>query len=293
MTPALEFLSLNKSFGNRKALDAVTLSIKPGEMVALLGASGSGKSTLLRHVTGFIRAESGCVKVNGQTVQTDGVIDPRIRSLRTDIGVVFQQFNLVERLSVMTNVMAGTLGRSNWLSSIFMRFSMEQRQRAMEALLKVGIEHTAWQRASTLSGGQQQRAAIARCIVQGARLILADEPIASLDPESARRVMELLCQLNREEGCTIVVSLHQLEFAVRYCPRLVALRGGRVVYDGPSSALTREVLADLYGAQTGDLIGASGVPLQSGLSIADLPITPIVQSRISHHTQSSNPIINA
>ena len=139
-----------------------------------------------------------------------------------------------------------------------MRFSVEQRQKALEALASVGIEQTAWQRASTLSGGQQQRAALARCLVQGARLILADEPIASLDPESSRKVMELLKKMNQEHQCTVLVSLHQVEFAVRYCPRTIALNSGRVVYDGPSSALTPQLLAELYGSSAQELFTSHG-----------------------------------
>ncbi len=138
-----------------------------------------------------------------------------------------------------------------------MRFSLAERQQAMEALAGVDMEQFAWQRAATLSGGQQQRAALARCLVQRAKVILADEPIASLDPESARNVMELLAGMNRERGCTVVVSLHQVEFALKYCPRTVALHGGRVVYDGPSAALTPQLLGELYGADVADLFDAT------------------------------------
>ena len=171
-------------------------------------------------------------------MQEDGRMAPNIRALRAEIGFVFQQFNLVGRLTVMTNVLIGLLHRTSLWRSLLMRFSTDERQQALEALAAVGIEQSAWQRATTLSGGQQQRAAIARCLVQGASLILADEPIASLDPESARNVMEILARMNREHGFTVLVSLHQVEFALKYCPRTVALHRGRVVYDGPSAALT-------------------------------------------------------
>jgi phosphonate transport system ATP-binding protein len=205
-------------------------------MVALIGASGSGKSTLLRHLSGFITADSGTVTVLGRQIQARGRLAPDIRRLRAEIGFVFQQFNLVNRLSVMTNVLIGLIFRTSAFRALTMRFSVAERQQALEALVAVGIEQSAWQRAATLSGGQQQRAALARCIVQQARIVLADEPIASLDPESARNVMELLAQMYRDRGCTVVVSLHQVEFAIRYCPRTVALHRGGVVYDGPSSA---------------------------------------------------------
>lgn len=253
MNPVIEISHLHKSFPCCKALDGVSLSIGEGEMVALIGASGSGKSTLLRHLSGFVVADQGEVKVSGDTIQKDGRVVANIRRLRAQIGFVFQQFNLVGRLSVMTNVLTGLLYRTSLFRSMLMRFSTSERQQALEALAAVGIEQFAWQRAATLSGGQQQRAALARCLVQKAKIVLADEPIASLDPESARNVMELLAQMNRERGVTVVVSLHQVEFAIKYCPRTVALHRGKVVYDGPSSALTPQLLGELYGADVEEL----------------------------------------
>ena len=196
---------------------------------------------------------------------------PCFRQVRNRVGFVFQQFNLVNRLPVITNVLIGQLYQTPWWRSLFMRFSVEQRQKALEALASVGVEQTAWQRASTLSGGQQQRAALARCLVQGARLILADEPIASLDPESSRKVMELLKEMNQKHGCTVLVSLHQVEFAARYCPRTIALHAGRVVYDGPSSALTPDLLAELYGSSAREFFTSHGTnespPAVSSLSM--------------------------
>src|SRR5450432_2456487 len=192
---SLSIRSLSKSFGApHRALSNVSLDLAPGEMVALIGASGSGKSTLLRHVSGFVGGEpgSGEVRVGESVMQCDGRVARDIRGLRADVGFVFQQFNLVNRLSVMTNVLVGLLPRVPLWRSLTMSFSAAQRAEAWMALKSVGIENLAWQRASTLSGGQQQRVAIARALVQRARLILADEPIASLDPESARNVMEIL-----------------------------------------------------------------------------------------------------
>jgi len=253
MTAAIEIVHLHKTFPCCKALDDVNLIVQPGEMVALIGASGSGKSTLLRHVSGYVVADSGEVTVLDRVVQANGRLNRNIRSLRADIGFVFQQFNLVGRLSVMTNVLVGMLYRTNLFRSMLMRFSVAEKQQALEALAAVGIEQSAWQRAATLSGGQQQRAALARCIVQQAKIVLADEPIASLDPESARKVMELLAQMNRERGCTVLVSLHQVEFALKYCSRTVALHRGKVVYDGPSAALTPQLLGELYGTDVEEL----------------------------------------
>ncbi len=260
MPNAVEVRNLTKRFSRCVALDDVSISIAPGEMVALLGASGSGKSTFLRHLPGFVRADSGAVEVFGQPIQADGRILGNIRDTRAKIGFVFQQFNLVGRLPVITNVLIGLLHRTTLWRSLLMRFSIPDRQRALEALVSVGIERTAWQRAATLSGGEQQRAALARCLVQGAELILADEPIASLDPESSRKVMELLAKFNRQHECTILVSLHQVEFAVKYCPRTIALNRGKIVYDGPSSALTPSLLGELYGTKAKELFapGMSG-----------------------------------
>ncbi len=248
--PAIQVRDLRKTFARNRALDAVSIDIAAGEMVALIGASGSGKSTLLRHVAGFIAGDrgSGEIAVLGRPVQRDGRIVRDVRRIRSQIGFVFQQFNLVGRLSVMANVLAGVLHRIPVWRSVLMRFTVAERQAALEALASVGMEQFAWQRASTLSGGQQQRAALARALVQGARIVLADEPIASLDPESARNVMEILARMNAEQDLTVVVSLHQVNMALKYCPRTIALHQGRLVYDGASSALTPELLRQLYGA---------------------------------------------
>jgi phosphonate transport system ATP-binding protein len=254
---SLSIARLSKSFGApQRALKDVDIRLAPGEMVALIGASGSGKSTLLRHVAGFIEADlgSGEICVGDAVMQTDGHLSAHIRRKRTQVGFIFQQFNLVGRLTVMTNVLAGLLTRVPAWRSLLLRFTPAEKAEAWRALQSVGIEGIAWQRASTLSGGQQQRVAIARALVQHARLILADEPIASLDPESARNVMEILARINREQGITVLVSLHQVQFARRYCPRTVALRLGEVVYDGPSADLTPQLLRTLYGTAVEEML---------------------------------------
>jgi phosphonate transport system ATP-binding protein len=257
MQPAIRVTTLSKSFGQRRALDCVNLEVVPGEMVALIGASGSGKSTLLRHISGLVCGDAGDIEVHGRSVQRAGRLSADVRRVRAGIGFVFQQFNLVGRLPLIVNVLTGTLHRLPLWRSLPRQFSRDEFRRAMEALARVGVAEQAAQRASTLSGGQQQRGAIARTLVQGARVVLADEPIASLDPESSRRVMEILAAINREDRCTVLVSLHQVNVALKYCPRTVALRQGRVVYDGPSADVSPALLRDLYGAEADEVLSAS------------------------------------
>jgi len=258
MGTAISITSLNKTFrGGHKALNDISLNIQTGEMVALIGASGSGKSTLLRHIAGLMVADdagAGMIRIHDKVVQQNGKIAADIRQTRAGVGFVFQQFNLVDRLPVIVNVLAGTLHRVPLWRSLLRWFTPTEVASGVAALKRVGIAECCAQRASTLSGGQQQRAAIARAMVQGAKVILADEPIASLDPESSRKVMDILAQVNREDRCTVVVSLHQVNVAMKYCPRTIALHQGRVVYDGPSVALTPTLLRELYGADADDIL---------------------------------------
>ena len=280
MMTALRITQLNKHFSPQKqALCDINLSAQRGEMIALIGASGSGKSTLLRHIAGLLAADpvsGSSIEVAGSVIQRDGQIASDIRLSRAKVGFVFQQFNLVDRLSVMTNVLVGLLHRLPMWRSLLGLFSQAERTLAYQALARVGIQDCHGQRASTLSGGQQQRAAIARTLVQGADLILADEPIASLDPESSRNVMEILARINREDQCTVIVSLHQVEIALKYCPRVVALHQGKIVFDGAASELTPKLLRELYGVQVEELFAPLGAqqpvpgtrsPVTSGLSL--------------------------
>jgi phosphonate transport system ATP-binding protein len=269
---AIDIDSVKKTFGQRPALRRVTIRVKFGEMVALIGPSGSGKSTLLRHVAGLVAGDrdSGSIRIFGREVQNKNLVTPGIRSIRSEVGFIFQQFNLVGRLPLLTNVMAGMLARVGTCRSLLGWFSREEKQRAMQALHRVGLAEYAGQRASTLSGGQQQRAAIARAMEQHARIILADEPIASLDPESARCVMECLTALNQHDGVTVLVSLHQVQFALQYCPRSIAMKEGRVVFDGPSTELTPPALRTIYGLKSTDFDLDGTVPLNLGV----YPVAP-------------------
>jgi phosphonate transport system ATP-binding protein len=264
---AIRIERLSKTFNNgRKALDEIDLRIQPGEMVALIGASGSGKSTLLRHIAGFTPsdAQPSQISILGRPIQQNGRIVREVRSIRRDIGFVFQQFNLVNRLSVERNVLIGALARLPLWRRLTGRFPAAEHALSLAALNEVGIGDHLRERAANLSGGQQQRAALARALVQRARIVLADEPIASLDPESSRRVMEMLRTLNVEHQLTVLVSLHQVDIAMQYCPRTVALRQGKVVYDGPSSALTPVLLKKLYGDAARELLDQAAAESHAG-----------------------------
>ncbi|WP_026379272.1 phosphonate ABC transporter ATP-binding protein [Afifella pfennigii] len=261
MSSAVAVEKLSKRYGKKAALSEVSLGVEPGEMVALIGASGSGKSTLIRHIAGLERGTGGKsrIEVLGRTMQENGKLSANAREIRREVGVIFQQFNLVGRLPVLTNVLVGCLGHIPAWRGTFGLFTRSEQERAMGALARVGIAETVRQRSSTLSGGQQQRAAIARALVQGAKVILADEPIASLDPASSKRVMEALAEVNQVDGITVVVSLHQVEYARLFCPRTIALKAGEVAFDGPSEALSDDFLREIYGEASEELILTSAV----------------------------------
>jgi phosphonate transport system ATP-binding protein len=277
--PAIDIRNLSKTFGSCKALESIDLRVQAGEMVALIGPSGSGKSTLLRHISGLVAGDNhheSRICVFGRTAQQNGRISRNIRSIRSEVGVVFQQFNLVGRLSLLTNILTGMLSRIPTWRSLVGWFRREEKLAALEALHRVGMDTYAAQRASTLSGGQQQRGAIARALLQKARIILADEPIASLDPQSATLVMEALQRLNREDGLTVLVSLHQIDYAFRYCPRSVALKNGAVLFDGPTKSISRNLLREVYGSDLMESAAAEeicNVPERppGGTPVRDIP----------------------
>ncbi|MCF7505640.1 phosphonate ABC transporter ATP-binding protein [Vibrio sp. L3-7] len=249
MNNIIEVKTVNKTFGSNKALNGINLTITSRKMTALLGPSGSGKSTLLRHLSGLIIGDKNTdsqINVLGQTVQANGKADCNVRNIRAQAGYIFQQFNLVNRLSVMTNVLIGALSSTPKWRTLTGIFTVEQQQEALEALRRVGMEDFASQRVGNLSGGQQQRVAIARALMQKAKIIFADEPIASLDPESARIVMELLTDINEKEGIPVIVTLHQVDHALKYCENIIALKDGQVFYEGKSAELTKPQLEDLY-----------------------------------------------
>jgi len=251
----LSIREASKTFGQRRALEAVSLEVRRGEMIGLIGPSGSGKSTLLRSISALqaIDPGDGRIEAFGGSVQANGRIAGDVRRTRSRIGFIFQQFNLVGRLSLFTNVALGSLSRIGTARGLLGLWPRATKTAVMVALARMGVAEYAGQRANTLSGGQQQRGAIARALVQQAEVVLADEPVASLDPVAARRVMDALCDLNRQDGLTVIVTLHQVDYALRYCRRIVALKAGKIVYDGPPSGLSRRELVDIYGPEFEDV----------------------------------------
>jgi phosphonate transport system ATP-binding protein len=230
--------------GGTVGLDGIDLDLSDGEFVALIGPSGAGKSTLLRCLNGLVAPTAGDVSVEGVSVV--GASADELRRIRAGIGFVFQQFNLLRRLSVLENVLVGRLARVPTLRSLLALFPAADVTRAHAVLERVELQGVAGRRVDTLSGGQQQRVAIARALVQGPRVLLADEPMASLDPALAHTVLELLRRISREDGLTVVTSLHVLELARRYGQRVVGLRAGRVAYDGSSGGLTDTVAERIF-----------------------------------------------
>jgi phosphonate transport system ATP-binding protein len=253
----LEITGLTRRFGSVTAVDDVTLAVPDGQMVGIIGRSGAGKSTLLRLINRLIDPSSGRLAFDGRDI---GALKGRaLRGWRTDCAMIFQQFNLVQRLDVLTNVLVGRLNHRSTLSSLFKLFSAEERALAIRTLDRFDLAEAALQRADTLSGGQQQRVAIARALMQQPRIILADEPIASLDPRNGKVVMDALRRINREDGLTVLCNLHTLDTARQYCDRIVGMRAGRVVFDGVPAQLTAAMVRDIYGMSEEELDQAETV----------------------------------
>jgi phosphonate transport system ATP-binding protein len=244
--PAVRIADLGMVYpGGVRALEGVNLEVGEGEFLAVLGLSGSGKSTLLRCINRLIDPSEGKVWIFGQEITALSGSD--LRRLRRQVAMIFQQFNLVRRHTVLSNVLAGSLGRSRLLPSLMVSFPANERQRARQNLERVGLGDRAGSRADALSGGQQQRVAVARALMQEPRLILADEPVASLDPALRHSVMRHVEALNREEGLTVICSLHDIDLVERYATRLVALRDGRLVWEGLPKDFDRGTFKEIYG----------------------------------------------
>jgi phosphonate transport system ATP-binding protein len=238
---------LSRRFGAKVAVDDVSLQISPGSFVGVIGRSGAGKSTLLRMINRLQEPSAGRVLFEGRDVTA--LRGAELRAWRADCAMIFQQFNLIGRLDVLTNVLVGRLNKVGALASLANLWGDENKAMAFAALEQFDVAQLAAQRAESLSGGQQQRVAIARALVQEPRILLADEPIASLDPRNTRTVMDALRRINRHFGITVVCNLHDLDLGREYCERLVGMAQGRIVFDDAPEALTEQVARDLYGLE--------------------------------------------
>lgn len=242
----LAFDSLTKRFGANVAVKNVSFSIDRPMMVGIIGASGAGKSTLLRIINRLTDATSGKLEFEGRDVL--GLKGTAKREWQSQCAMIFQQFNLVPRMDVVSNVLHGTLNRRSTFATMFNLFPRDDIHHAIDILERMGIAEHAAKRAEALSGGQQQRVAIARALMQDPKVILADEPIASLDPMNAQIVMETLRRIHEEDGRMVIANLHTLDTARRYCDRVIGMRDGRIVFDGTPAQLTTGVARDIYGA---------------------------------------------
>ncbi len=224
---AIRIVGLRKRFGDRIVLDDVSFDVAAGEVVAILGASGAGKTTLFRCLTQLVPSDDGQILLGGHAMRSLG--GRQLSIARSEVGLIFQQFNLIRRLSALDNVLAGRLGHVSTWRVMLRHFPRKDRQLALAALDRVGLLSHALQRADSLSGGQQQRVAIARALAQQSRFVLADEPVASLDPESAKSILSILRDIARERMIAVLVSLHQVEFAIQFADRVIGLRDGRMI----------------------------------------------------------------
>jgi phosphonate transport system ATP-binding protein len=242
----LKIENVTRRFGSNIAIDNVNVEIPQGQMVGIIGRSGAGKSTLLRMINRLIDPSEGSILFEGTDVAK--LRGSHLRNWQRDCAMIFQQFNLVPRLDVLTNVLLGRLNHRSTIKSLLGIFSNDERAMAVAALDRLDIAKTALQRAGTLSGGQQQRVAMARALMQNPKVILADEPIASLDPRNAQVVMESLRDINEKEGLTVITNLHTLDTARHFCSRIIGMQGGKIVFDGGPDDLTELAARRIYGA---------------------------------------------
>jgi len=241
----LELIDLSRRFGDRYAVSHASVTIGDGEMVGIIGRSGAGKSTLLRLINRLIDPSEGRIIADGADITK--LRGKALRDWRGRTAMIFQQFNLVNRLDVLTNVLCGRLNHISGPRALFKLFTPSERALAVKALDRLGLDQVVMNRADQLSGGQQQRVAIARALMQEPKILLADEPIASLDPLNAKIVMDALADINRRDGITVLTNLHTLDTARAYCRRIIGMSQGRIVFDGTPDALTDAALRDIYG----------------------------------------------
>ncbi|ENY99920.1 phosphonate ABC transporter, ATP-binding protein [Clostridium thermobutyricum] len=238
--------------GGTKALSDISFSVKSGEFISIIGPSGAGKSTLLRCINKMIDVTKGELIFNNTNVKN--IKKKELRKLRTQIGMIFQHYNLVNRLSVVENVLHGRLGYKNTIQGIMGIYTEKEKEKAFKILKKLGLEEQAYKRCDQLSGGQKQRVGIARALIQNPKLILCDEPIASLDPNSSKTIMDYLKNINKTTGITVILNLHQVDVAVRYSDRIIGINDGKIIYDGKPENLTEDIIHKIYGSEVGSLI---------------------------------------
>ncbi|WP_041276381.1 phosphonate ABC transporter ATP-binding protein [Desulfosporosinus acidiphilus] len=251
--PLLELRNVTKYYhGTTPALEDISFSVAEGEFISVIGPSGAGKSTLLRCINRMIEATSGEITFDGVLVSK--LRKRELRKLRTKIGMIFQHYNLVDRLSVIENVLHGRLGYKSTLAGVMGRYNREEKQQAIKIIDLLGLREQVYKRCDQLSGGQKQRVGIARALIQDPKLILCDEPIASLDPNAAKIIMDYLRDVSATMGITVIVNLHQVSMALKYSDRIIGVNQGKIVFDGSPNALTGEIIAEIYGSESNDLM---------------------------------------
>jgi len=252
----LKLEHVTKKFGEYRAVNDVSIEVPAGQMLGIIGRSGAGKSTLLRSINRLHEITEGSIifENGGPPVEVHNIKGRELLNWRANCAMIFQQFNLVPRLNVITNALMGRINYTGTISSIFNRFSAAERALAIRALDQLGVSEQCLQRADTLSGGQQQRVAIARALVQEPKIVLADEPISSLDPRNAQIVMEALRTINKDQGITVIANLHTLDTAKYYCDKIIGMKLGSIVFEGQPEDLTEEIARELYvvGEETED-----------------------------------------
>jgi phosphonate transport system ATP-binding protein len=248
----LEIKHLSKRYREVRALTDVSLKVHAGEFVTVIGRSGAGKSTLLRCVNRLVEANEGIIEFDGVDVLSLKKRD--LRHLRTRIGMIFQHFNLVPRQTVIENVLHGLLGYKSVIAGVLGFYTAEEKEKAVDILDRLGLKDQMHKRCDQLSGGQKQRVGIARALIQEPHLILCDEPIASLDPGSAKKIMDRLYRISRDLNITVLMNLHQVDVAIKYSDRIIGVREGRIVYDDDSSKLKKKTVAEIYGSETEDIL---------------------------------------
>jgi len=251
--PILEFKNVNKMYNNvTKALSDISFSVDEGEFVTIIGPSGSGKSTILRCINRLVDTTQGTITFDGHSVNKAD--KKEIRQIRKKTGMIFQHYNLVDRLSVIENVLHGRLGYKSAITGSAGIYSEKEKENAFQILAKLGLTEQAYKRCDQLSGGQKQRVGIARSIMQEPRMILCDEPIASLDPNSSKVIMDHLSNINQTMKITCICNLHQVDVALKYSKRIIGLTSGHIVYDGPPELLSKEKIYEIYQSNEGELI---------------------------------------